>query len=157
MEIKFLIDEDFINYKKPSMFIGFPYCTFKCNKDCGRIVCQNYKLLEEKNYIIPEDDVVIRYLNNPITEAIVFGGLEPFDSFDDMLELVYCIREKTSCDIVIYTGYDKDEIINKVKMLSGFGNIIVKFGRYIPDDTPHYDDLLGITLSSSNQYAEEIL
>ena len=24
MQIKFLVEEDFVNYKKPSMFIGFP-------------------------------------------------------------------------------------------------------------------------------------
>ena len=32
MIIKGLIDEDFINYKKPSMVIEFPYCNFKCDK-----------------------------------------------------------------------------------------------------------------------------
>ena len=28
--------EDFINYKKPSIFIAFPFCSFKCEKDCGK-------------------------------------------------------------------------------------------------------------------------
>ena len=36
MRIKFLVDEDFVNYKKPSMFIGFPSCTWKCEKECGQ-------------------------------------------------------------------------------------------------------------------------
>ena len=33
MIIKQLIDEDFVNYKVPSMFIAFPRCTFKCEKE----------------------------------------------------------------------------------------------------------------------------
>jgi len=35
MIIKGLIDEDFVNYKKPSMTIMMPYCTFKCDKEYG--------------------------------------------------------------------------------------------------------------------------
>ena len=33
MKIKGLMTEDFVNYKKVSMTIIFPYCTFKCGKD----------------------------------------------------------------------------------------------------------------------------
>ena len=40
MEIKGLISEDFINYKKPAMTIMFPRCTFKCNE----VLCQNKKV-----------------------------------------------------------------------------------------------------------------
>jgi len=35
MKIVNLIDEDFCQYKKPSMFIGMPKCSFKCDKECG--------------------------------------------------------------------------------------------------------------------------
>ena len=41
MILKGLIDEDFVNYKKPAMVLEFPYCSFKCDKECGRQVCQN--------------------------------------------------------------------------------------------------------------------
>jgi methylmalonyl-CoA mutase cobalamin-binding subunit len=58
MEIKFLVDEDFVNYKKPSMFIGFPYCTLKCNKDCGQEVCQNKALLSEPNIEIEVEEII---------------------------------------------------------------------------------------------------
>ena len=39
MLVKGIIDEDFVNYKKPSMYIAMPNCSFKCDKDCGRAVC----------------------------------------------------------------------------------------------------------------------
>ena len=41
MKLKGIIFEDFINYKKPSMILEFPYCDFKCDKECGEQVCQN--------------------------------------------------------------------------------------------------------------------
>ena len=34
-----------------------------------------------------------------------------------------------------------------------FNNIIIKFGRYIPNSSKKYDDVLGVYLSSENQYA----
>ena len=44
MKILGLIEEDFVNYKVPCMTVMFPYCDFKCNKDCGQNVCQNMQL-----------------------------------------------------------------------------------------------------------------
>ena len=152
MKIKGLITEDFVNYKKASMTIIFPYCTFKCGKD----YCQNSSLAKTPIIEISIDDLVNRYINNPITEAIVMQGLEPFDSWNDLKEFVQKLREYNNDDIVIYTGYNKDEVIEYVKELSVYPNIIVKFGRYIPNQDGHYDDVLGVTLASSNQYAERI-
>jgi len=37
------------------------------------------------------------------------------------------------------------------------GNIIVKFGRYRPNQEKHYDKILGVFLASDNQYAKEYL
>ena len=49
MTIKGLVEEDFSNYKKPSMFIIFPYCSFKCDTEAGCTVCQNSTLANEPN------------------------------------------------------------------------------------------------------------
>ena len=152
MKIKGLITEDFVNYKKASMTIIFPYCTFKCGED----YCQNSPLTKSPIIEISIDDLVNRYNNNPITEAVVMQGLEPFDSWSDLKEFVKKLREYNNDDIVIYTGYNKDEVIEYVKELSIYPNIIVKFGRYIPNQEKHYDDVLGVYLASNNQYAERI-
>ena len=37
-----------------------------------------------------------------------------------------------------------------------FKNIIIKFGRYIPNRNNKYDEILGVTLASDNQFAEKI-
>jgi len=156
MIIKQLLDEDFVNYKKPSMFIGFSSCSWKCEKECGEKVCQNGTLATSPNITIGVKSIVNRYINNPITSSIVCGGLEPFDTWDDLYQLIVYMRVSTQDDIVIYTGYYKEEIEEYVNELKIFRNIIIKFGRYIPNQEKHYDEVLGVYLASNNQYAEKI-
>lgn len=152
MKIKGLISEDLVNYKKPSMTIIFPYCTFKC----GEGYCQNSELAKAPIIEMNVNNLVDRYINNPITEAVVMQGLEPFDSWNDLKLFIHELREYCNDDIVIYTGYNKKEIIEKINELSKYTNIIVKFGRYIPNQEKHFDGLLGVYLASNNQYAEKI-
>lgn len=156
MVIKGVTAEDFSNYKKPSMFIAFPQCCFKCDKECGVQVCQNGALAKAPNIDIDVDIIVKKYLNNPITKAVVCGGLEPFDSWSDLLLFIEKFRTKSQDDLVIYTGYYKEEIADKINILKQYNNIIVKFGRFIPGHEKHYDEILGIWLASDNQYAERI-
>lgn len=157
MKIKGIIAEDFINYKLPSMVIEFPYCTFKCDKECGQQVCQNLKLIESPNYDILIEKIISLYLKNDITKAIVCQGLEPFDSYIDLLQFIKYFREYTRDPIIIYTGYNEDELnqeILDIKKL--FKNIIIKFGRFIPNQPHHFDEILGVNLTSPNQYAKKI-
>lgn len=158
MIIKQLLDEDFVNYKKPSMFIGFPTCTWKCEKECGEHCCQNSALAQSPSIDIHIGALVDRYLNNPITSAIVCGGLEPFDSWDDLYELIFYLRSQGClCDVVIYTGYNESEIPNEYfKKLFELRHIIIKFGRFIPNQEPHYDEVLGVMLASDNQVAKVV-
>lgn len=154
MKIVNLIDEDFCQYKKPSMFIGMPHCTFKCDKECGCNVCQNSELALAPTIEIDDEEIIQRYIANPITEAIVFGGLEPFDDFNDLFAFIADFRDYSRDDIVIYTGYYSEEIPSYLDLLSAnYKNIIIKFGRFIPNQKSHYDELLGVELASKNQFS----
>lgn len=152
MKIKNLIEEDFANYKKCSMFIGFPTCTFKCEKDCGKSLCQNSSLTQTPTIDVSFETIVNKYISNPLSRAIVCGGLEPFDSYEDLKQLLIKLREQTEDDFVIYTGYTEEEISDKVTELSSFQNVVVKFGRFIPNQIKHFDNTLGVYLASNNQY-----
>jgi hypothetical protein len=156
MVIKGVTMEDFSNYKKPSMFIAFPRCDFKCDRECGGQVCQNGALAKSPDIDIDVDIIVKKYLNNPITKAVVCGGLEPFDSWSDLLLFTKKFRENSEDDLIIYTGYNKEEITDKINILKQFSNIIIKLGRYIPSQEPRYDEVLGVCLASNNQRAERI-
>lgn len=157
MIVKEIRDEDFTNYKKASMFIGFPTCTWKCEQECGKKMCQNKPLATSKPVDITCGAIVNRYLKNNITSAIVMGGLEPFDRWEDLCVLIHTFRKYTQDDIVIYTGWYEAEISDKVEYLrQNYVNIIIKFGRFIPDKKPYYDEVLGVNLASNNQYAERI-
>lgn len=158
MRVKGIVFEDFVNYKVPCMTIMMPYCSFKCDHECGEPVCQNSELAHAPLLDYAIEDIIQAYQANPISRAVVFQGLEPFDSFDDLRDFIFEFRNCFSLkdDIVIYTGYNKDEIDNQLTQLKQFSNIIVKFGRYIPQQPPIFDSILGVELASPNQYAERI-
>lgn len=159
MQVKAIVAEDFINYKRPCMFISTCYCTWKCcteqNVDVG--VCQNAPLATNPSKDISDQAIYEQFINNPITKGVVIGGLEPFLQFNELYALIKLFREnKENCPFIIYTGYYPEEIESQLSSLKKFHNIIVKFGRYIVNDTPRFDEILGVTLASSNQYAEVI-
>lgn len=156
MNLKGLIDEDFLQYKKPSMFLIFPNCDFKCCKDCGEQICQNMELAKSEVINIAVSDLINRYTSNPITQAVVCGGLEPLDSWEELSFFIHQFRKISQDDVVIFTGYEENEVLDIIIDLQQYANIIVKFGRFIPRQTPHHDDLLGVDLASDNQYAVRI-
>lgn len=171
MIIKGITDECFSDYKRPSMFIAMPICSFKCDKENGCQLCQNSSLVNEPNIEIGKEQLIERFMTNPITEAIVFGGLEPFDSILDLSSFIDCARRQYGCEapIIIYTGYTEEEIMSGnfgigggglalkslVDNIISAGHIIIKFGRFRPNQEKHYDPILGVVLSSPNQYARE--
>ena len=159
MKIKGYIEEDFVQYKYPCMFIGVCHCDFKCCKELNLdiSVCQNSPLNQSKALDIDIPYLYNRYINNNLTKAICFGGLEPMLQFSEVLELIYTFRNN-GCfdDFVIYTGYYPSEIKHEIEELERCKNIAVKFGRFIPNQEKHYDEVLGVYLISDNQYAEKI-
>ena len=74
MVIKGIKDEDFVNYRKPSMFIIFPQCSFKCDHENGCRLCQNSHLAHIDGIEVEVDTIIQRYIDNPLTSAIVCGG-----------------------------------------------------------------------------------
>lgn len=166
MKVKGILIEDFVNYKKPSFFIGFSKCTWKCEKECGQEFCQNKGLAA-----LPDEDLYLSaidtlYFYNPVTEAIVCGGLEPFDSPTELINLLDNFRAQCDDDFVIYTGYTEEELstgkfngeyLPQLKQayfyITQYKNIIIKYGRYIPNRKKRFDDVLGVWLASDNQYA----
>ena len=157
MLVKDIIPTDFVNYKLPSMYVAFPYCSFKCDKENGCQLCQNCSLVKQPNIeISPERVVQIYEKNQPLCKALVLCGLEPLDSFGDVLDLIVEFRSKFSDDIVIYTGYTEEEAATYVDALKKFTNIIVKFGRFRPDQSHHVDETLGVELVNPEQYAKRI-
>lgn len=151
------VEEDFTNYKEPSLFLGTAYCDWKCCKDAGYDVCQNKNLASSKKINITIETLYNRYKTNQLTSTIVLGGLEPFMQFKDIYDLIAYFRgQGDESYFIIYTGYNENEIGPEISKLRPLKNIIVKFGRYIPNQKSHYDEILGVNLASDNQYAKII-
>lgn len=154
-----VVVEDFCNCKVPSMFLISSYCDWKCCHEANidESVCQNHGLVSGTIKQISYESLYQAYINNDITKAIVIGGLEPFLQFEEVNGLINYFRKKKCFDtFVIYTGYYPFEIADKITELKKMTNIIIKYGRYIPNKTSRYDEILGLTLISDNQYAEKI-
>ena len=160
IKLKGIKEENFNDYRKASLYLAFPYCSFKCCKEKGYdiSICQNNHLKDEEIKDIELDYIYNLYYNNILTESICLGGLEPLDSFDDVLKLIQYLRfnKQIEDDIIIYTGYYKSEISDKINQLIKYKNIYFKFGRFIMGDDSHYDEILGVNLVSKNQYGEKI-
>lgn len=159
IQVKNIIFEDTVNYKKVSMTLIFPHCNMKCNQEEGQEVCQNRQLLNEPDIVTNINRIIESYINNPITHAVVMQGLEPFDDYSQLKTFIGILRNEYRCsdDVVIYTGYTEEEIQDQIyELKKQFQNIIIKFGRYKPNQESHYDELLGVKLASDNQYAKKI-
>ena len=152
LEIK---DEDCINFKEISMFVATPFCSGKCYKELGldSSICQNDKLRNSPIVEMDNQVIIKRYLQNPLTKAIVLGGLEPLDSFAELTQFLKEFRKNCDDTIVIYTGYKENEIEDKISLLKQIGNVILKVGRYIPNQKNIFDQNLGVYLASNNQYS----
>lgn len=160
MIIRTIVDEDFVQYKEPCMYIATAFCNGKCCKEANipLSVCINDAWRETATITMADETIIERFISNDITKAICFAGLEPFEQFEEVLELIRKLRAQYHCDdtVIIYTGYYKEEIVEQIEALKEFKNIIIKFGRFVPNGKKRFDDMLGIWLASDNQYAERI-
>lgn len=156
MKVKEVIYEDYVNYRKPSLFIGVCECDWKCCKEDSTCKCQN---LAFANYPVTEvsnEKLISEYLENSLTHAVVFGGLEPLKQWEEVLEFIKDFRKKSQDDIVIYTGYFPDEIRSQLEKAKMFPNIFFKFGRYRNSESPHFDEVLGVELANIEQFGMKI-
>jgi len=162
MKLKQIIDESFGDYKECSMLLVTPSCSWKC-KDCHN---KHLSYLPTQNF--PNEEILKRFANNPLTSAIVIGGLEPLDDMHDVRSFIFALRQSSlRPTVVIYTGYELHEIEDELywsglepEMLE-YGNCILKYGRFQPiyniqqDRTikrlDTWNEDLGVALSSPNQ------
>lgn len=155
MILKGIVEEDFTNYKLPVMQLIFPKCSFKC----GKGLCQNSPLAKTPNVEFDENDIVKKYISNRITQGVLCAGFEPFDSPEDLILFANIFRQHTSDILIVFTGYTEEEIQNMSAykwLKNNISNLIIKFGRYVPRQRPHYDEVLCVQLASQNQYAKVI-
>ena len=159
IRLKGVVMEDFCNYKKPSMFLITCFCNWKCCKELGldKSTCQNSPMASSPIEDFSYESIYNAYIHNDISKAIVIGGLEPLEQFGEIYDLIGYFRyHGCDDDFVIYTGYTEDEVKADQywHLLLDMKNIVFKFGRYVPGDKPHRDEVLGIELASDNQYGK---
>lgn len=156
MKLRTILLEDCSHYKDIAMVLFTCYCDFKCCKEAGIpvTVCQNSKWAKSSVTDYDDEEIIRLYLSNPFSKAIVFAGFEPFLQIKEVQDFIKRFRQYSDDVVIIYTGYNKEEVSEEVEILKQYKNVIVKFGRYIPNCASHFDEILGVDLASDNQYAE---
>lgn len=160
IKVKDIKPEVFQDYKKCSMFIGVSTCDFKCCKEASLpcSTCQNFGINAQEDIIVDYEDILKMFKKSLLSEAVVIGGLEPFLQVDEVVQLIRYFRDRgVKNDFVIYTGYYPEEINkNTLEVLKKLENVIIKYGRYIPNKPNRFDEVLGVSLASDNQYAVKL-
>lgn len=160
MRVKLIQDENFQDYAYAvSMLIACERCDYKCAKDgvFSPTICQNSPLAQTPTITLTNEQIYKRYKSNSLSKAIIFGGLEPFLQFDEMYDLIEFVRLQGCNDLcIVYTGYYPNEITEQLERLKTLPNIIVKFGRYKPNQKSVFDECLGVELANKGQWAERI-
>ena len=166
MILKFIHDCDTINYKYPSLFIGFSKCSGKCDIENRQNLCHGTICNYYPNVDMSYEEIYDMYKKSMFNKSVVCGGLEPFDDFKELYNLIKYFRDNNeNCNFVIYTGYTEEEITSGkseyykfasewIKIFE-FNNIVIKYGRFVPFQNKHLDKVLGVSLASDNQYAKE--
>ena len=149
---------DLVNYKYPTFMIAMgTTCTFKCERECGMEVCQNHPLLKEDiiHYSIP--NAIWRYDRQSLSKSITLQGLEPLDNMVQLIWFLIEFRRDHNDTVIIWTGYTEEECESFIELLKELeiDNIIIKFGRFVPNKEPHFDEILGVELANEEQYAKE--
>lgn len=155
-----IIPQDFVNTSSCTFTIESGIsCTFKCNKESHCNICQNFALNKQEPIETTVNRLIDLYISQDLSHSITFQGLEPLDNLKQLLWFIYYFRQIREDPIYIWTGYEKDEcedLIYLIKEKMHWENIIIKFGRFKPNEPHHIDPILGVELASTNQYAEKI-
>lgn len=61
----------------------------------------------------------------PQAEGITISGGEPFDQFEALLALLIKLREKTTVDILLYTGYSSEKIADQLLLIKPYIDVLI--------------------------------
>ena len=104
--------------------VWFQGCNIKC-KGCMSKYTWNF----EKKYKRNIEDVIEEILSYPSKKITISGG-EPFDQPKELKYLLKILKENDFKDILVYTGYNYDEIKDKYKDILKYIDVLVA-GRFI--------------------------
>jgi anaerobic ribonucleoside-triphosphate reductase activating protein len=145
MNIYHLEDSSFIYGPGCRYVIWVQGCSIRCkgcwNKEMWPFdIVNDIPVNEMVSFILKEKDII---------EGVTILGGEPFDQFDELLELTKQIK-KMDLSIIVYTGYEKKELVQKHYLdILNYIDVLIS-GRFIEHQKTLQTGLTG----SSNQLIE---
>lgn len=107
MNLAGLIKESIVDGPGLRLVIFTQGCPHKC-KGCHNPETHEYK--EVSQYGV--DEIMGLIKKDPLLDGVTISGGEPFSecNYKDIIELVSRIKEETTLNIIMYTGYTLEEI-----------------------------------------------
>lgn len=145
MDIRYINLEHGITTDAP--FIGSRICAIACHNHCPG--CFNENLKAQPIQTISAWDIIYRIQEHPLSQGIIFGGLEWTEQPLELQELVE-FALVVGLQVMIYTHYP---LVDFLARFPNFKNrpIYVKCGEYKQELKGYYDEEHNVILASSNQ------
>lgn len=81
-----------------------------CRKRCAGCINPEGQPLHTGGYWISEEELLAEFMANPKLTGITVSGGEPFLQAEGLVKLFHLVRQQTSLDIMVYTGYTLAEL-----------------------------------------------
>ena len=111
--------------------VWFQGCNIKC-KGCMSKYTWSFDTKYKRNI----EDVIKEILSYPSKKITISGG-EPFDQPKELEYLLKTLKENNFEDILVYSGYDYEEIKNKYENILKYIDILIA-GRFIENLESEY-------------------
>lgn len=104
MKLKGVVMEDFVNYKKPSLFLITSQCDWKCCKELGIdiSICQNEPMAKQETKDVSAESIYNAYINNDITKAIILADLSQCCNLKRCLMLLNILEIKDAMTCLLF-------------------------------------------------------
>ncbi|MCX7749596.1 MAG: anaerobic ribonucleoside-triphosphate reductase activating protein [Clostridia bacterium] len=103
---------------------GIRYVVFAqgCKHNCPG--CHNPETHSFQGGRMVDIDAILKQIeSNPLLDGITLSGGEPFEQAEGLAELAKRVKQK-GLQVVTYTGYTYEEILNKSSIMAGWDRLL---------------------------------
>lgn len=101
------------------------------------------------------ESIIKEVLEYKFSTGVIFGGFEWTEQIDDLYALLDCATNN-GLSIMLYTHYDKSELVELYPRLYTYHGLYIKYGEYRRDFHQDGYTSCGVPLASTNQYIEQV-
>lgn len=146
MRINSIIQDSIVDGKGLRLVLFMQGCSRHCT-GCHNPSTWN----KDKGFKIDEKAIVEMLVSNPLIDGITISGGEPFEQYNELLELILAVRCFTDKDIWVYTGYKYEELLE-----NPYYSEILKYIDVLVDG-PYIEEQRTLSIPFKGSYNQRII